>query len=167
MAGLVKDWNAALKFGQDAVEEQNKKLLELVKNGEMTMEAALAGWSQLPHPVKPPSASWARSFQQKWGWSLLSKGSQGGGWLPYNHPDMVHARQATQALFESRGVHEALLLNFDQMWRTCFSFDGKLRFKPRAFAGQKVPKQKTGQHESKKLHHVSGCRKSLTAPCLL
>ena len=142
----------------EEIKNQNEQMLS------KSHEAAMAGLTALPKPLKVPSASWCRMFQKNWGWSLLSAGSEAQAYLPYDHVDMVMSRNHVKDLFTTQGVHPGLLLNFDQVWRQAFSHNAKLRFKPRHLAGVKASKTRPNKHSDKKIHHIRGSRRSITAP---
>ncbi|CAK9116427.1 unnamed protein product [Durusdinium trenchii] len=118
-AGLVNDWNSCLEEMTEEIKNQNEQMLS------KSHEAAMAGLTALPKPLKVPSASWCRMFQKNWGWSLLSAGSEAQAYLPYDHVDMVMSRNHVKDLFTTQGVHPGLLLNFDQVLTSSWSDGSK------------------------------------------
>ena len=81
-----------------------------------------------PRKLRTPDRRWGSWFLKKYGWSLLSRSSDQQQSLPYSHDDMRVAREDYQKLLQS-GVHGALILNYDQLWRCCWSHNSRLMFK--------------------------------------
>ena len=115
-----------------------------------------------PRPLKPPSRQWASWFLRQYGWSLLSRGNDTQLSLPYCHEDMRRAREAYRALVDDKGVHGALVLNFDQLWRTAWGSNSKLLFKT-GCPGEPSQKSKAGARTSKKIDAVKHQRRGMTA----
>ena len=146
------------------MEKHNKKILEKVDSKELAPFAALRGLLPVPKRVPNPSLSWCRRFLSNYGYSLLTSGSSAQAWLPYHHPDMLASREhLKQMLAES--VHPALVINYDQVWRTAFTFGGKLVWKPREEAGKRSKRKKLSQRDDKKHHYIKGSRRSITVAC--
>lgn len=143
----------------------NNELLQKLSKKEISPEAVMAGWMEEPKRIEYPSESWCYHFKRKWGWSLLSAGSSSQQSLPYSHPDMESVRQYVNGL-RAEGVHGALILNFDQVWRAAFRSEGRLLYKHRGKVGQRGGKRKAPQHLNKKLGYIKGSRRSLTVPSL-
>ena len=146
------------------VEEQNSQLKQKHDAGELSAEALVKALAPLPEPVKQPTEKWCRNFSKRFGWHLLSPSTEQAS-LPYDHPDMVQYRQRYQDLVRS-GVHPDLVLNFDQILRSAFSWVGRLHWKPRKKVGMFSKKSQVPKRLDKKRHAVRGARKSLTVPRL-
>ena len=143
------------------MEAHNKEILAKIDAGTLTAEAAIRALTPLPKQVEMPTKSWCRHFLRNFGYSLLSNGCDTQAWLPYSHPDMETSRAHMRDLLQSK-CHPALVLNYDQMWRTAFSFGGKLLWKDRQDAGRRCLKRKVGPKTDKKQHHIKGSRRSIT-----
>ena len=127
--------------------------------GELHAAAVQGAFQPLPRKLKVPSQSWARFWRSKWGWSMLTRGSNEQEWLGYNHPDMKLSREAFQEMIGS-GVHPGLILNFDQLWRACWATSKyKLAYKARSNAGVRTSKKKTRS----KVRQESACSQRLEA----
>lgn len=143
------------------VKDHNQQLLEKKNRGELTAAATAKGLLPTPKKVDIPSLSWCYQFTKIWGWSLLTPGASSQCSLPYGHADMEAARNHVASLVQG-GCHPALILNYDQVWRVAFDSGGRLFFKERSSAGQRVPKQKVPKGVDKKHGYVKGSRRSLT-----
>ena len=162
---MVDDWNKSLEENISRVRQYNESVVERYKAGELHAEAVQGAFLPLPKKLKVPSQSWARYWRSKWGWSMLTRGSNEQEWLGYNHPDMKLSRDSFQEMIES-GCHPGLILNFDQLWRACWATSKfKLAYKPRGLAGERSSKQKAGPRLDKKVHSVKGSRRSMTVAC--
>eukprot|EP00438_Fugacium_kawagutii_P029588 Skav213420 [mRNA] locus=scaffold38:167382:172740:- [translate_table: standard] len=111
-------------------------------------------------PVEKPSTAWVYNFLKRFGWSLLSSSSEQAS-LGYNHPDMKLYRQHVENMI-AEGVHQHLILNFDQVWRCAFQWNGKMHWKARDLVGKPSSKTKAPKKLDKKRHAVRGARESLT-----
>ena len=60
------------------------------------------------------------------------------------------------------GVRPYMVLNFDQLWRCAFSWDGKMQWKERGSIGKRGRKRRAPRQLDKKRHAVRGARKSIT-----
>lgn len=163
MNGLIDDWNKGLQNIVEKHEQWNEDVRSKLANGQMSAEEAIAAYTPRPVVVKHPSRRWCVHWLRRFGWSVLTKGSEAQASLPYEHPDMMQARQYVRSLTSEYGCHGAMILNFDQVWRCCWSFCGKLYYKGSHLAGQPCKRQKVGAHVDKKLHMVKGSRRALTA----
>ena len=163
---LVQDWNEALEVNKAIVKEHQTSLKRQWDAGEISDEVLLASWEPMPQKLSPPNERWGQWFLKAYGWSLLSRAPDSQAWLPYHHTEMVNARKAVQNLFQEGGVHPCCLLNYDQVWRNCWSFSGKLLMKERRQAGRRSKKRKVAKRADKKLFAVKGNRRSLTATWL-
>lgn len=161
-ADLVKDWNNALEANREIIKEANLALKKKLEDKEISPTAFIAAYQPEPQLVKEPRLPWGRWFLREYGWSLLSRCSDSQAWLPFNHPEMVQARATVRALFEEKGVHPCCLLNFDQLWRQCWSYSGKLLMKERNHMGKRTKRSKCHKRADKKLHTVKGNRRSMT-----
>lgn len=159
--GLISDWNASIEHTQKAVETHNAEITKALEEGKISGHAAAAGLQPLPKKVDDVSKSWCRHFLRKHGWSIFSKGCDSSSWLPYNHPDMQASRAHMIGLLKQ--IHPALCLNYDQVWRTAFTFGGNLLWKPRKKVGQMGKPTRIPQRQDKKLHFIKGSRRSITA----
>ena len=159
---LVNDWNGTLEHRREAASCHNLALWKQVENGEVEASAALEGLLPIPERITPPAESWCKWFRQVYGWSLLGRSTENAQWLPYQHPDMVAARAAIQALMTEKGCHGGMLLNVDQVWRR--AFDNKTRFmhKSRESVGARGKRRKASRTIDKKAHFVQGSRRSVT-----
>lgn len=111
--------------------------------GDIFEEAVLASYLPIPRLVSPPGAQWAKWWKEAFGWSLLTRRGDDQHWLPYQHPDMVQSRSATQALIDEENVHKFLILNFDQIWRSSWSMENhKLHYKSHYRGGARGKKTK-------------------------
>ncbi|CAJ1437547.1 unnamed protein product [Effrenium voratum] len=155
IAGLINDWNDSLEAAQQMVKDHNQQLLEKKNRGELTAAATAKGLLPTPKKVDIPSLSWCYQFTKIWGWSLLTPGASSQCSLPYGHADMEAARNHVANLVQG-GCHPALILNYDQVWRVAFDSGGRLFFKERSSAGQRVPKQKVPKGVDKKHGYVKG-----------
>ena len=164
---LCDDWNKALQDNVQIIRAANSELRSKFEASQISSRAFIAGFQAEPKPVKPPTLQWGRWFLQKYGWSLLSRCSDQQSWLPFNHPEMIAARQAVQDLFDAHNVHPAMVLNFDQLWRQSWSFTGKLLLKDRKAMGCRRNRSKCSKRADKKLHAVKGNRRSMTVPWFL
>ena len=109
------------------------------------------------------SESWVRSWKRMWGWAMLARSSDDASWLPFSHADMEMARIEVGQLMTKHSVHRFLILNFDQVWRNCWSLSKTpLCYKVRSLAGQRAKKAKVGSRIDKKLHSIRGARRSIT-----
>lgn len=158
----MDSWNSAVDQSREMVEMQNKQLKEKHDAGELSAEALVQALEALPEALKKPDEKWCRNFSKRFGWHLLSPSTEQAS-LPYDHPDMQQYRQRYQEMVRS-GVNPDLILNFDQVWRTAFSWSGRLQWKPRGKVGMVAKKGKVPKRLDKKRHAVRGARKSLTVP---
>lgn len=163
IASLVADWNASLEKNQEIVEAANEELKQQFDNGNISAQAYLKGLRPSPQKVKPPSLTWSRWFLRVWGWSLLSRQSDAQASLPYDSFDMQQARARVASLTKESGVHPALIINYDQLWRASWQFGGKLMWKARSGIGKRMARKKAPKRAEKKLHSVKGARRSVTA----
>ena len=161
MKSLIDDWNSAHESTTKEVEQHNEKILAEVDAGTLPAHSALRGLTPLPKKIEYPGRSWCRHFLRKFGYSLLSSSDNSQAWLPYSHPDMQASREHMRDLIQNK-AHQALILNYDQLWRTAFSFGGKLLYKERHLAGPRAAKRKANRVVDKKLHYIKGSRRSLT-----
>lgn len=159
---LVDQWNLALDEAKTLVEEQNKSLKEQYHKGEIGHRTLLEGLEDPPRPLQKPSLPWVYNFLRRFGWSLLSSSSEQAS-LGYSHPDMKLYRQHVEKMM-GEGVHPHLILNFDQVWRCAFQWNGKMHWKARDLVGKTCSKSRVPKKLDKKRHAVRGARKSLTVP---
>ena len=162
MQGLIRDWNSNISEMEAVVTEANEEIMRQIDAGTMSLEAGVAAWNPLPKKLAMPNARWARWFLKEWGWSFLSRNSDSQTWLPYSHVDMEAMRQRIRRLIEDSKVHGALLLNFDQLWRSCYQWNWTLLYKQRKHTCKRVPRQKAPKRADKKLHTIKGARKGIT-----
>lgn len=162
--GLVRDWNKNIPNMAQAVKQSNQVLLDEMESGQLEAEAVIKAWMPTPSELPLPGSRWARWFLKEWGWSWLSRASDTQSWLPYSHPDMKAQRERLKTLLVSGRVHPALVLNFDQLWRSCYQFGGTLLYKERKRVGSKSKRCKAPKKSDKKLHMVKGARKGITEP---
>ena len=159
---MIRKWNEGLQEARDAVEKYNNELIQMHKEKKITARDVAKRRLKYPTKVDEVSERWGRTFMKRFGWSLLSS-SQEQASLPYDHADMEMYRQHYKHML-SQGVHKHLVLNFDQVWRCAFSWNGKMHWKPRTKVGKTGKKTKTPKQLDKKRHAVRGARKSLTVP---
>ena len=114
-----------------------------------------------PRKLRTPDRRWGSWFLKKYGWSLLSRSSDQQQSLPYSHDDMRVAREDYQKLLQS-GVHGALILNYDQLWRCCWSHNSRLMFKA-GNAGKATPRKAAPARANKKVDAVKHARRGVTA----
>lgn len=162
IASLVVDWNASLEKNQEIVSASNEELKQQLDNGTISAQAYLKGLRPVPEKLKPPSVGWSRWFLRVWGWSLLSRQSDAQASLAYDSFDMQQARAKVDSLTKEKGVHPALIINYDQLWRASWQFGGKLMWKARSGIGKRLPRKKAPKRCEKKLHAVKGARRSVT-----
>ena len=162
---LIDDWNNSLEKNRDIIELNNKELKQSLEEGKIEPEVFMKSFQPVPTAVKHPSISWSRWFLRSWGWSLLTKQSDAQLSLPFEHYDMVQARSLVASMVDVHKVHPALLVNFDQLWRSSWQCSGKLLFKDRGHAGKRVHRAKAPKRMEKKLHAVKGARRSVTDSC--
>lgn len=167
MNSLIDDWNAALPDMVKLVDDHNAAVKERYEKGEISSEAAMASLEPRPAPIPHPTESWVRAWKRNWGWAMLGRASDDSSWLPYHHSDMEVARTEVKKLVSEHGCHKWLLLNFDQIWRNCWSVSkSPLCYKSREQAGQRARKVKVGARIDKKLHTIRGSRRSITVSWL-
>jgi hypothetical protein len=167
MSSLIDDWNAALRDMVKLVDDHNAAVKERYEKGEISSEAAMASLEPRPEPIQHPTESWVRAWKRNWGWAMLGRSSDDSSWLPYHHSDMEVARTEVKKLVSEHGCHKWLLLNFDQIWRNCWSLSKTpLFYKSREQAGQRAKKAKVGARIDKKLHSIRGARRSITVSWL-
>ena len=142
------------------VEEQNNEFRQQHERGELSAKALAKALLAMPTALKKPTYKWCRAFSKNFGWSLLSSSTEQAS-LPMNHPDMILYRQRYEAMLAS-GVHPHMVINFDQVWRCAFQWDGKMQWKPRANIGRRGRKVRNPKVLDKKRHAVRGARKSVT-----
>lgn len=164
MSSLVKDWNEKLASNRTIIEAANQQLREQYNDGKIDPREYLAAYQPVPEPLKLPNISWAKSFLRTWGWSLLSRQSDAQAALPFEHADMVAARAKVAKMTSEEKVHEALIINFDQLWRACWQWGGKLLYKDRANTAKRTCKKAAPKRLDKKLRCVKGARRSVTVP---
>ena len=157
--GLISDWNASVEVTQKKVDAHNAEIIKALEEGKNSGHAAAAGLHAFV--VGKPSKSWRRHFLRKHGWSMFSKGADSTSWLPYSHPDMEASRAHMRELLQR--IHPAMCLNYGQVWRTAFTFGGRLLWKPRKMVGERGKACKLPQRQDKKLHFIEGSRRSITA----
>ncbi len=162
IASLVADWNAAIEGNKQIVDNANAALQDQFDRGTISGQALIKGLKPSPQPLKAPPLAWSKWFLRTWGWSMLSRQSDAQASLPYDHWDMKHAREKVASLASSMGVHPALIINWDQLWRASWQFGGKLLWKPRSATGKRIHRQKAPKRIEKKLHAVKGARRSIT-----
>lgn len=167
MQAVVRDWNKSVESTRARVEAANAKLLDDVRSQKLDPETLLRAWLPVPRPLAAPSVHWARWFLKGWGWSIFSKASDSQGWLPYDHCDMEATRQRMRDMLVSGQCHGAMVLNFDQLWRSCWAFGGKLLYKSRSKKGEKHQRCRAPKKHDKKLHTVKGARRGITVPWML
>lgn len=141
----------------------NDELRNKYENNAIQPQTLLDSYMPLAKHLSCPSESWLRMWKSCWGWSTLARGGDQQAWLPFSSPDMAAARRSIRGLFESKQVHRFLLLNYDQLWRCCFSA-GKTRmcYKDRQGAGRRVIKKPPSMKVDKKMHSIKGGRQSVT-----
>ena len=133
MTDLVADWNSSLDSTKQMVEEWNAKLVQEYRENKLSPQALMAAVEPLPKMLDAPSIGWSRNWRSNWGWSSLTRASEEGVWLSYDHPDMSASRKAFQDMIQNDHVHPGLILNFDQMWRNSWATSKfKLFMKPRS-----------------------------------
>ena len=163
---LIDDWNAAIPAMAKLVQDHNDEIHSQYERGEISAEAALAAKETVPKALSHPTESWVRAWKRSWGWAMLARSSDDSSWLPYSHADMELARSEVHKLVSQHGVHPYLILNYDQVWRNCWSLSKTpLCYKSRAMAGQRAKKAKLGSRIDKKLHSIRGARRSITVSC--
>lgn len=166
LADLIDDWNRTLDERCEVVKAANAEVGRKYKEGLLLPEAAIEALQPLPERLQYPSESWVRWWKSSWGWSMLQRSADDQQYLPYGHQDMAMARKLVKDMFEVEDppVHRYLLLNYDQVWRSCYSNSKyKLCYKDRSGAGQRARKKAIPRRLDKKLHTVKGSRASLTA----
>lgn len=164
---LIDDWNTALEHTTAVITQHNEEVERKYKSGELLPESFLNAYLPVPKKVDYPSLSWVRWWKASWGWTLLARTDNGGGWLPFNSSDMQQAREEVRALITRDSVNKHLILNYDQVWRCAFSLTKcPLMYKHRSGAGQRAAKRRMGPQHDKKIHTIRGSRKSITAPWL-
>ena len=156
------DWNKTVPDMAGKVEESNREILANVEAGNLEPEAVIDLWMPTPKELPLPKRQWAHWFLQQYGWSFLSRSSDTQSWLPFNHPDMKMTRQRLVDLISSGKVSGSLILNFDQVWRSCYQFGGKLLYKDRTKVRQRSKRSKAPKRSDKKLHTVKGGRRGIT-----
>ena len=145
------------------VRQHNQDVRDRYESGELSAEATLASLEPIPAKLEHPSESWVRSWKRMWGWAMLARSSDDASWLPFSHADMEMARIEVGQLMTKHSVHRFLILNFDQVWRNCWSLSNTpLCYKVRSLAGQRAKKAKVGSRIDKKLHSIRGARRSIT-----
>lgn len=160
---LVEEWNASIQDNIARVDEWNESLVTKYKAEEITADAVLAGWDVKPTLLNPPSMSWCRHWKQRFGWTMITRGQDDTQWLAWDHPDMVASRASFQKLLVDEKINTGLVLNYDQMWRTCWQTTRyKLAYKSRKYAGEMGRKQIMGPRDDKKITSVKGARRSVT-----
>ena len=142
------------------MEEHNATILKQKEDGKITVKDLTQSMLPVPVRVSNIGEKWRRDFIDRFGWSLLSVSSQQ-ACLPYNHAEMKMFRDHFRDMVNS-GVEKHLILNFDQVWRCAFSWNGKLQFKPRELVGKRGSKRQLDKRIDKKRHAVRGARRSLT-----
>eukprot|EP00438_Fugacium_kawagutii_P000587 Skav208510 [mRNA] locus=scaffold2509:35177:39569:- [translate_table: standard] len=116
-----------------------------------------------PATLTRPTISWCRHWKQRFGWTMITRGQDDSQWLAYDHPDMIASRASFQKLLVDEQIHTGLVLNYDQMWRTCWQTTRfKLAYKSRRYAGQMYGGERMGPRDDKKITSVKGARRSLT-----
>lgn len=158
----MNDWNNELEENAKIIEQANQALKAEYDRGEISVKGLLEGWQPVPKKVTPPRSNWGRWFLKQYGWSLLSRAPDSQSWLPFDCSEMIQARDSVRKLTTESGVHAAMILNYDQLWRNSWSFSGKLLMKDRATKGLRRNRTKTDKHTNKKLHTVKGNRRSVT-----
>lgn len=137
--------------------------MEEFNSERMSAEAALAALEPTPQPIPKPNEQWCRDFRTRWGWSMLTRSAEDSSHLPYDHCDMESSREAFRRMVSS-GVDQRLILNFDQLWRNCWSTSHfRMSFKHRSQIGKRCHRSKVGARESKKITQVKGARRAMTA----
>eukprot|EP00438_Fugacium_kawagutii_P011439 Skav221333 [mRNA] locus=scaffold1234:42453:42959:+ [translate_table: standard] len=160
---LVDEWNESIQENIMKVNQWNDSLIARYNNQEITAEAVLAGWEVKPAVLSRPSISWCRHWKQRFGWTMITRGQDDSQWLAWDHPDMIASRASFQKLLADEQINTGLVLNYDQMWRTCWQTTRyKLAYKSRRYAGQMGGKQRMGPRDDKKITSVKGARRSLT-----
>lgn len=159
---LVEDWNKMLEENKQIIQDSNQSLKQMYEKGTISAASLCEAWKPLPKPVSPPGYRWSRWFLKQYGWSLLSRQPDNQAWLPYEHSDMIAARAYVNGLVEQEKVHPATILNYDQLWRCCWSFSGKLMMKDRTKMQKRSRRGKIHKRVDKKLHAVKGNRRSVT-----
>ena len=162
---MVAEWNENLPSHVARVESWNAELIQQFRDGQLSADAVIEGLEEPPEPLKPPSLMWCHHWRERYGWSMVTRGQDDAAWLSFDHPDMQASRDAVQHLIQHEKVNENLILNYDQLWRTCWATSRyKLAFKDRRLIGKqsKNRKARVGPREDKKLTSVKGARRSLT-----
>jgi len=165
VSSLITDWNASLEQNKIIIEEANQQLKAKLDAKEIDPKQFLIGWQPVPQFLRSPGLQWSKWFLRSWGWSLLSRQSDAQASLPYDHYDMVQARAKVAKMTAEDNIHPGLIINFDQLWRASWQFGGKLLYKAREHAGQRVARRKAPKRTEKKLHSVKGARRSITVTC--
>ncbi|CAK9011053.1 Uncharacterized protein (Fragment) [Durusdinium trenchii] len=160
---LVQDWNKNIANAIDKVKAHNQMLSQEMDAGRLSPQTVMQQWLPVPTLVQQPSVQWARWFLKEFGWSLLARGDGSQGWLAYNHCDMVATRAKVEGLISKRGCHPALILNYDQLWRSCYQWGGRLLYKHRKNKGMRAKKKRAPKTMGKKHHAVKGARRGITA----
>ena len=160
----MDEWNKNLETLIARVQEANHSLRSQLESGEITEQRLLGEWEPMPRMIPRPGINWARWFLKTWGWSSLSRGSDNQQALTYNHPDMEIVRCRVKALFQTHQIHNALALNFDQLWRCCWQWSARMLFKDRANKGRRCGKKKAPKTQDKKLNAIKGGRAGITVP---
>ena len=167
MSDLVKDWNATLGERKESIQAWNSELSAKYKRGEIGCEALATGLQVEPEQVPKPTPKWASSWRKRWGWSMLTRGSNDSTWLPWDRPDMMAARKALSDQIQEESIHPGLILNYDQVWRACWSTSKyKLAYKDRSQMGKQPTRRKHGPRLDKKVHAIKGSRRSMTVSCI-
>lgn len=163
---LIDDWNDGLEEMVKLTEAHNEDFGNQYREGHIHPETLLDGLLPLPSKVKHPTESWARWWKSAWGWSVLSRSAdEGSTWLPYSHHDMVQSREEFSKLMSEQQVNPLLILNYDQVWRNCFSIGRTpLMYKEREKGGDRAEKTRVGPKADKKMHAIRGARRSITVP---
>ena len=142
------------------IDAQNAQFREMFAKGQLS----ISGFSKVllpsPEPLNYVTVPWCKHFIKSWGWSLLSASSEQAS-LPFNHPDMKMYREHYQDLLKD-GVRPYMVLNFDQLGRCAFRWDGKMQWKERGSIGKRGRKRRAPRQLDKKRHAVRGARKSIT-----
>lgn len=144
------------------VKKHNDHYQALYDKGELSADGLRQALAPMPEKLKPPSNQWCRAFSERFGWSLLSSSSEQAS-LPFDSPDMELSRKQFSDMIKG-GVHPALVLNFDQVWRCAYSCSAKMFWKAKQNVGRREAKKAPPKSLDKKHHAVRGARKSLTVP---
>ena len=165
MEDLISDWNSNLAEREKMVKDHNEEVSKRFKAGEIAAETAMSLLEPVPKKVKAPTEAWLRKWKQAYGWSMITRSGDDLQWLPFDHVDMQQSREETLKLLSHHAVHKYCILNYDQIWRSCYGLTKhKLNYKNREYAGHRTSKAKFGQRQDKKLNHVRGSRRSMTVP---